>query len=88
MKYVMLVKMIGDMKVYMPIIFPNNAVHADIANAVMDSESGEGYSVHSAGFLSPLDMKPYGESESLGVEYDPQDARRIMAADYGGLIDD
>lgn len=77
MKYVMFKR--GEH--YVPIIFPETLVHADVAEWM---RLGPGYQVHSAGFISPLSMKCHGRSESLGVESDPGDTVRIRMNDYGG----
>lgn len=84
MKYIMFKKDIGTKSThYVPVIFPDFLVHADVAAAMKHEPQLRFYKVHSAGFLSPLDLVPCGESESLGVKSDPEDRERIQYNDYG-----
>lgn len=83
MKYVMFKKPFGqDTTHFVPIIFPNNLIHADVAKA-MQKGPLKGYEVHSAGEISPLGMDCTGGSDTLGVKADPADTNRIQFNDYG-----
>lgn len=89
MKYIMLKKEQGLITRFVPIIFPNELVHSYVANALLSSEQLEGFQVHSAGELSSIDVggNISGDSITLGISSNPDDARRITMADYGGCLE-
>lgn len=87
MKYVMFKKVHKEFTQYVPIVFPNIIVHADMAKAMLAGPLA-GFVVHSAGEVSPLDMKPHGESSTLNVKADlPDDERRLLMNDYGAMCE-
>lgn len=88
MKYVMLKKTAGQVSFYIPIIFPDSLVHADVAKAILGiMPTAE---VSSAGMLGSysIESDPYGASETLNVRSDRRDKRRIKMNDYGGAIEE
>ena len=86
MKYVMF-KRVGPVDHYVPILFPENLVHSDVAEGMINGPLA-GYKVHSAGFLPSVGIHSsvYGGSETLGVQHDPEDSHRINLCDYGGCF--
>lgn len=88
MKYVMFRKALDSVTLFVPVIFPNALVHADVAEAMMAGPLKDHF-VHSAGEVSLFGGRAAvsGESETLNRKCDPGDARRIMMSDYGGLIE-
>lgn len=86
MKYVMFKRKLGKGKdsgvvQFIPVIFPNQLVHADVAEALMEGGPLDGCTVHSAGEWTG--MAAVGGSETLKIKSDPADTRRILLNDYG-----
>lgn len=85
MKYVMFKKKFGtDMMQYVPVIFPNTMIHAEVAQSMLTGPL-EGWSLHSAGEWTGLDA--CGNSTTLDLKADPQDTVRIIMNDYGGAFE-
>lgn len=86
MKYVMFKKTTDELTHYVPVIFPNHLVHADVAE---DLRTGalSGYEVHSAGEFCAFSNSVSGESTTLNVQHDPEDGRRILFNDYGACFE-
>lgn len=83
MKYIMFKQEQGDLSKLIPVIFPNDLVHADVAKALQQSVL-KGHSIVSAGSISPLNLEAEGRSETLGVESNPiVDSHVIKMNDYG-----
>lgn len=83
MKYIMFKRDQGDLSKLIPIIFPNDLVHADVAKALQESVL-KGTSIVSAGSISPLNLQAEGRSETLNVESNPVlDSHVIKMNDYG-----
>lgn len=84
MKYIMFKGQIGDMTKLIPVIFPNDLVHKDVADALQQGAL-KNTTIHSAGFINPLNLKPEGGSETLNINSDPEvDEIVIKMNDYGG----
>lgn len=84
MKYVMFKKQFGDhLLQFVPVIFPNTLVHADVAEAMLPGPL-VGYEIHSAGEWTGLDA--CGRSSTLNLSHDPEDTTRIIMNDYGGAF--
>lgn len=87
MKYVMFVQENPELKLFVPIVFPSHMVHKDVAEAMIAGPLA-GYTVHSAGEVSPLSMECFGKSTTLGVKSDGDaDTLRIQMNDYGGAME-
>ena len=88
MKYVMFIKdEDGELPIAYPVLFPNNLVHQEVAEALMAGPL-EGFKVRSAGDLTSTG-KGYGvggHSETLKVTAHPDDERIIDMQDYGGCF--
>lgn len=83
MKYIMFKQQQSEMTKLIPVIFPNDFVHKDIADALQQTVL-KGSEIHSAGFISPLNLLPEGRSETLNVKADPDtDEMVIKMNDYG-----
>lgn len=83
MKYIMFKQEQGEMTKLIPVIFPNDLVHKDVADALQQSVLANS-EIHSAGFISPLNLKPEGKSETLNITADPDtDELVIKMNDYG-----
>lgn len=87
MKYIMFKRKTKGLTHYLPVVFPNQVVHADMAAACEASPAFKGYRVHSAGEFTPMSCECSGRSDTLGVESGPQDSRRILLNDYGACIE-
>lgn len=88
MKYIMLKSNRNGINYFCPVIFPNFLSHDQVAE-LMESQM-EDPVIHSAGEISlfGLEGKCHGKSTTLSVESDSEaDTRRIIMADYGGLIE-
>lgn len=84
MKYIMFKRQVGDMTKLIPVIFPNDLVHKDVADALQQGTL-KNTTIQSAGFISPLNLKPEGGSETLNVNSNPAtDEMVIKMNDYGG----
>lgn len=78
MKYVMF--QVEDQKI--PIIFPEQLVHAEVA-AVVKAVLSNGAKVVSAGLITAMAVVATdGDSETLGLKSDPADANIINAYPY------
>lgn len=83
MKYIMFKHDQGDLSKLIPVIFPNDLVHADVAKALQESVL-KGTSIISAGSISPLNLQAEGGSETLNIESNPiVDSHVIKMNDYG-----
>ncbi|WP_139841349.1 hypothetical protein [Acinetobacter sp. ANC 4204] len=83
MKYIMFRQQQCGMTKLIPVIFPNDFVHKDVADALQQTVLKDS-EIHSAGFISPLNLLPEGRSETLNVAADPDtDERVIKMNDYG-----
>lgn len=83
MKYIMFKREENDLSKLIPIIFPNDLVHADVAKALQESVL-KGHSIVSAGSISPLNWQAKGRSETLDVRSNPiVDSHVIKMNDYG-----
>lgn len=83
MKYIMFQQQQGEMTKLVPVIFPNDLVHKDVADALQQLVLKD-TAIHSAGFISPLNLKPEGGSETLNIKADPDtDELVIKMNDYG-----
>jgi hypothetical protein len=86
MKYIMFSITIGSIQFKVPIIFPNNLVHSEIAQAmlpVFQRHFGEcSPVVISAGDYDPIDSVCYGKSETLKVSASPDDGKIILTYAY------
>lgn len=89
MKYVVIRAKMGNLTREIPIIFPNDLTHKDVARAVvkMIPEAKDGVPV-SAGEVNSfaLGAKPFGKSVTLGLSARPEDEQLIAMCDYGGHI--
>lgn len=66
-----------------PIIFPNDLVHADVAKALQETVLKD-HTIFSAGSINPLNLKAEGRSETLGIESSSEiDSYVIKMNDYG-----
>lgn len=86
MKYIVIEVPLGTELVReIPVIFPNEIVHADMAETLirMCPEFEKGKAI-SAGFVNSMDLTapPHGKSDSLKVESRREDARLILMHDY------
>lgn len=83
MKYIMFKQQMDDIDKLIPIIFPNDLVHEDVAKALQQSVL-EDCSIVSAGIINPLNLKAEGGSETLNIESNPEiDSHVIKMNDYG-----
>lgn len=90
MKYIMIKMTIKDASRYVPIIFPECLVHKNVAESMehlMGFEHSADAITISAGFYSSIG-KCHGESESLGLQSDPERDTNIIRDYplYHGLI--
>lgn len=89
MKYIMLLKVYADgTKRFEPVIFSDNLVHADVAEALLATEQLKGFTVASAGEVNITCDSTHGESTTLKINADKTDRHRINFANYGGLWED
>jgi hypothetical protein len=78
----MLKRPVVGMMQFVPVIFSDLIIHAEMVESLLAGPL-KGFTVHSAGFISPMLKQCYGRSESLGVASDEeQDTKRIQYADY------
>jgi hypothetical protein len=86
MKYVMLRCRIGSITKMVPIIFPNELVHQDVAEAIthlIGMKHGWDAEVVGAGEVGGLDVSACsGGSETLSVSSRKEDASVINGYDY------
>lgn len=89
MKYIMFkTKPTGSSyETLMPVVFPNNLVHAIVAQAMTRAflEHKMYSRPVSAGFVT-LDGTCHGESETLKLKADPRDSHILSMHDYGAGI--
>lgn len=83
MKYIMFKREQDDLTKLIPIIFPNDLVHADVAKALQETVL-KNHAIVSAGSISPLNLQAEGHSETLGVKSNSiVDSHVIKMNDYG-----
>lgn len=90
MKYVMFEVTHGSFTRYLPVIFPDDLVHSDIAENVSNAiaQSFEitklEINVANAGFINSMDcdVSVYGRSETLNLDSNPEDSLIIKLHDY------
>lgn len=82
MKYVMFDCPLGGAVVKIPVIFPNNLVHADVAKAFLQCLP-PGSKPSTAGEVSLLAEDTHGKSTTLGLPSSPQDKLVINMGQYG-----
>jgi hypothetical protein len=74
---------IGNVKKLLPIIFPDQLVHAEMYNLVRRNLIREHgmreteIAVHSAGQIEMFDISCHGESETLGIKSNTNDSKTI-----------
>jgi len=86
MKYIMFEKSVPGGVQRIPIIFPDQLVHVDVAEAIQNI-IGKGRPV-SAGSLAVHVFSVSGESTTLGLKHNPEDMGTICLWDYfHGLVD-
>ncbi|WP_274644420.1 hypothetical protein [Pseudomonas serbica] len=88
MKYVMFIKdKDGDFPIAYPVLFPNNLVHQEVAEALIAGPL-ESFEVRSAGELTSVGkgLGVTGKSDTLGVKSHPDDEQIINMQDYGGYM--
>lgn len=93
MKYIMFEKRVLDaLPHYVPFIFPDECVHAHVSAVVLCLPEMKGFKAVRAGFVN-LEMTAlgrrfpittHGESETLKLKSDPDDARIIKWYEQGG----
>lgn len=90
MKYVSVDMHLGDMVRRIVVAFPNDLTHALMAKAVevvcQTEWKGCKTTVHAAGEIEVEADSTHGESLSLGIKADPEDARMFNLSDYAGHI--
>jgi len=88
MKYIVLRRRgPGDLSVLVPVVFPNNEVHSQVAEALLAHATFAGCEVVSAGNCSLMCAGVGGESETLGLSSRGHlDRVLIEACDYGAGI--
>lgn len=88
MKYVRLdIAVSEDLEKAMIIAFPNDFIHADVAEAmkaVAEKTWGKPVSVTHAGEINATASATHGKSETLGKAASSEDAHYFNNADYGG----
>lgn len=86
MKYVMFAKPFpkGDLVQFMPVVFPDNLVHADVA-AALKPLLGDPVS---AGDVTILGANVSGKSSTLNLKSHPKDGVMLRMCDYGFGIQD
>lgn len=83
MKYIMFQQQHGEMTKLVPVIFPNDLVHKEVADALQQLVLKDTV-IHSAGSISLLNLKPEGRSTTLNIEADHDtDELVIKMNDYG-----
>lgn len=83
MKYIMFKQDQGELSKLIPVIFPNDLVHEDVAKALQQTVLKD-HSIFSAGSISPLNLIAEGHSETLGIASSPEvDSYVIKMNDYG-----
>lgn len=85
MKYIMFRVRIGDTEKFLPIIFPDELVHSDIAETIKSlilSRYRWNIDVSSAGSINIGATTCGGKSETLVSASDPSDAKIIQLYDY------
>lgn len=93
MKYIMIqAGTAGSTKQLIPIIFPDNLVHREMAECVIHTlrrNHKRRAVIRSAGFIALETTTCFGESESLNVKSHPEDSAVIKAYPYAhGLVFD
>lgn len=93
MKYVTFeVRLQPDHSIFVPVIFPELLVHAEMAKGVIAALNAHypaaTITVASGGFLPSIGFieETHGESETLAVHSHPADTRLIQMADYGACL--
>lgn len=91
MKYIVLSAATDGLSVEVPCVFPvmlSHDVMADhLRHAVAHDLKWEVGEVVGAGFLSPMNMRCHGESDTLGVaSRGREDTEVILMCDYGGMF--
>jgi hypothetical protein len=86
MKYIMFKRQFGSLTKYVPVIFPKEEIHSNIAEALLAGPL-KGAVVHSAGEIDLALGVATGRSQTLGVQFDPTDGDRIAMCDYGGCFE-
>lgn len=89
MKYIMFKCDLGALTQYIPVIFPAVLVHDEVAKAVRKAlpiHNGGIWEVNSAGEVDAA-YNVSGRSETLNIDHDKADEKRILMADYGGLFE-
>lgn len=82
MKYIMFEVPLGStMKRKVPIIFPENMVHVDVAEMITGCAGLENAKAISAGFCKVF-VECYDKSTTLGLEVDESDDSTINTYDY------
>lgn len=75
----------------LPVLFPNELVHAEVADALIAcglmNSASLFYRPVSAGFVMLAVSSSHGESESLKIKSDPEDAQRINVHTYTAGVD-
>lgn len=88
MKYVGIDVGHGNLTKRLVVVFPDDFVHKDVAEALKTvarkSWPKSHVSTGSGGFIGVVAGDTYGKSESLGLTADKDDARKFNFADYGG----
>lgn len=86
-KYIMFENRMGDSKVLFPVIFPDKMVHKDVAAVLRHCQPGwhkGGVAAVSAGMIEHITVDGlHGESETLNLESNPEDAAIIDSYSYG-----
>jgi hypothetical protein len=76
----------------LPVIFPNELAHADVAKALTHSKGLRDLKmvVDSAGSYDPVNQYAYGESTTLNIKSKPtRDSQVIVSHDYAhGLMEE
>ena len=89
-KYVMLSDETDGTVRLMPVIFPAEMVHKDVAEAMvrmaMRYDDPRLWIPRSAGFVQLMATSAHGESESLNLPSDPEDTRLINVRGYTGGV--
>lgn len=92
MKYIMFQKSTTLMDHFIPIIFPDELTHAVVAAIMQCSPELEGFAVRSAGSITiggkimgrQFETYCSGSSETLGLQFHPDDDKIIKLYEYGG----
>ena len=91
MKYIMFEVKVGNLTQKVPIIFPNNLVHADVAkrmkHCLIRDHNMDGVEVVAAGDAH-VEARCSGRSETLKLESQLEDSFTINFIDYGGAFNE